>query len=414
MSTLKWRNFMKIYEELKFRGITAQVTNEEKIENIINNKKITFYVGCDPTADSLHVGHLVQLFLVSRLQKNGHTPICLFGGGTGFIGDPSGKNSMRKLMPKEQIEYNVECFKKQMSKFLDVSNIIFVNNADWLCDLNYINFLRDIGTCFSVNKMLAAECYKQRLQEGLTFFELNYMIMQAYDFLHLNKKYNCILQIGGNDQWSNMIAGVELLRKKNNTEVFALTTNLLTKSDGKKMGKTENGAIWLDPEKTSPYDFYQYWRNIQDTDVIKCVKVLTDIDVNEIIKQFENLKGQELNEVKKILAYNLTKKIHGEIEADKCKNSAEKIFASGDFSSDIPTKYVNLEKFKEDKIKIIDLIFEAKVTSSKSEARRLVEQNGISINNKTADLNFCINKNNLENGIILKKGKKNYFKILKA
>lgn len=405
---------MKIYEELKFRGITAQVTNEEKIENIINNKKITFYVGCDPTADSLHVGHLVQLFLVSRLQKNGHTPICLFGGGTGFIGDPSGKNSMRKLMPKEQIEYNVECFKKQMSKFLDVSNIIFVNNADWLCDLNYINFLRDIGTCFSVNKMLAAECYKQRLQEGLTFFELNYMIMQAYDFLHLNKKYNCILQIGGNDQWSNMIAGVELLRKKNNTEVFALTTNLLTKSDGKKMGKTENGAIWLDPEKTSPYDFYQYWRNIQDTDVIKCVKVLTDIDVNEIIKQFENLKGQELNEVKKILAYNLTKKIHGEIEADKCKNSAEKIFASGDFSSDIPTKYVNLEKFKEDKIKIIDLIFEAKVTSSKSEARRLVEQNGISINNKTADLNFCINKNNLENGIILKKGKKNYFKILKA
>ena len=404
---------MKIYEELKFRGITAQVTNEEKIENIINNKKITFYVGCDPTADSLHVGHLVQLFLVSRLQKNGHTPICLFGGGTGFIGDPSGKNSMRKLMPKEQIEYNVECFKKQMSKFLDVSNIIFVNNADWLCDLNYINFLRDIGTCFSVNKMLAAECYKQRLQEGLTFFELNYMIMQAYDFLHLNKKYNCILQIGGNDQWSNMIAGVELLRKKNNTEVFALTTNLLTKSDGKKMGKTENGAIWLDPEKTSPYDFYQYWRNIQDTDVIKCVKVLTDIDVNEI-KQFENLKGQELNEVKKILAYNLTKKIHGEIEADKCKNSAEKIFASGDFSSDIPTKYVNLEKFKEDKIKIIDLIFEAKVTSSKSEARRLVEQNGISINNKTADLNFCINKNNLENGIILKKGKKNYFKILKA
>jgi len=404
---------MKIYEELKFRGITAQATNEKKIENIINNKKIKFYVGCDPTADSLHVGHLVQLFLVSRLQKNGHTPICLFGGGTGFIGDPSGKNSMRKLMPKEQIEYNVECFKKQMSKFLDVSNIIFVNNADWLCDLNYINFLRDIGTCFSVNKMLAAECYKQRLQEGLTFFELNYMIMQAYDFLHLNKKYNCILQIGGNDQWSNMIAGVELLRKKNNTEVFALTTNLLTKSDGKKMGKTENGAIWLDPEKTSPYDFYQYWRNIQDTDVIKCVKVLTDIDVNEI-KQFENLKGQELNEVKKILAYNLTKKIHGEIEADKCKNSAEKIFASGDFSSDIPTKYVNLEKFKEDKIKIIDLIFEAKVTSSKSEARRLVEQNGISINNKTADLNFCINKNNLENGIILKKGKKNYFKILKA
>jgi len=404
---------MKIYEELKFRGITAQATNEKKIENIINNKKIKFYVGCDPTADSLHVGHLVQLFLVSRLQKNGHTPICLFGGGTGFIGDPSGKNSMRKLMPKEQIEYNVECFKKQMSKFLDVSNIIFVNNADWLCDLNYINFLRDIGTCFSVNKMLAAECYKQRLQEGLTFFELNYMIMQAYDFLHLNKKYNCILQIGGNDQWSNMIAGVELLRKKNNTEVFALTTNLLTKSDGKKMGKTENGAIWLDPEKTSPYDFYQYWRNIQDTDVIKCVKVLTDIDVNEI-KQFENLKGQELNEVKKILAYNLTKKIHGEIEADKCKSSAEKIFASGDFSSDIPTKYVNLGKFKEDKIKIIDLIFEAKVTSSKSEARRLVEQNGISINNKTADLNFCINKNNLENGIILKKGKKNYFKILKA
>ena len=403
---------MKIYEELKFRGIIAQATNEEKIENLMNNKKITFYVGCDPTADSLHVGHLVQLFLVSRLQKNGHIPICLFGGGTGFIGDPSGKNSMRKLMPKEQIEHNVECFKKQMSKFLDVSNIIFVNNADWLCDLNYINFLRDIGTCFSVNKMLAAECYKQRLQEGLTFFELNYMIMQAYDFMHLNKKYNCVFQIGGNDQWSNMIAGVELVRKKSNTEVFALTTNLLTKSDGKKMGKTESGAIWLDPEKTSPYDFYQYWRNIQDTDVIKCVKMLTDIGIDEI-KQFENLKGQELNEVKKILAYNLTKKIHGESEADKCKNSAEKIFTSGDFSSDIPTKYINLEKFKEEKIKIIDLIFEAKITQSKSEARRLVEQGGISINNKTVDLNFCVNKNNLKNGVILKKGKKNYFKIIK-
>ena len=402
---------MKIYEELKFRGITAQATNEEKIKNIINNQKIKFYIGCDPTADSLHVGHLVQLFLVSKLQKTGHIPIFLFGGGTGFIGDPSGKNSMRKLMPKEQIEYNIKCFKKQVSKFLDISNIIFVNNADWLCDLNYINFLREIGAYFNINRMLAAECYKQRLQDGLTFLELNYMIMQAYDFMHLNKKYNCILQIGGNDQWSNMIAGVELARKKNNAEIFALTTNLLTKSDGKKMGKTENGAIWLDSNKTSPYDFYQYWRNIQDEDIIKCIKMLTDIEICEI-KKFENLKGQELNEVKKILAYDLTKKIHGESEANKCKNAAEKIFTSGDFSSDIPTRYINLKNFQENEIKIIDLIFESKITQSKSEARRLIEQNGISINNKIISLDFCVNKNDLENGIILKKGKKNYFKII--
>lgn len=262
--------------------------------------------------------------------------------------------------------------------------------------------------------MLAAECYKQRLQDGLTFLELNYMIMQAYDFLFLNKKYNCELQIGGNDQWSNMISGVELIRKKNNKESFALTTNLLTKSDGKKMGKTENGAIWLDPNKTSPYDFYQYWRNIQDADIIKCIKMLTDIDINQI-KEFEKLKNQELNEVKKILAYDLTKKIHGESEADKCKNSAEKIFTSGDFSSDIPIRYINLEKFQDkNKIKIIDLIFEAKISKSKSEARRLIEQNGISIDGKIIDLNFYINKNQLEKGIILKKGKKIYIKIIKS
>ena len=407
---------MNLYDELIERGLIAQVTNENEIKDLINNGKATFYIGFDPTADSLHVGHFMALTLMKRLQMAGNKPIALVGGGTGMIGDPSGKADLRKMLTKDTIDHNCECFKKQMSRFIDFSDnkALFVNNADWLRNLNYIDVLRDIGPHFTVNRMLAAECYKIRLasENGLTFLEFNYMIMQAYDFLHLNKKYDCVLQIGGNDQWSNMIAGVELVRKKNSTEVFALTTNLLTKSDGKKMGKTENGAIWLDPEKTSPYDFYQYWRNIQDTDVIKCVKMLTDIDVSRI-KQFENLKGQELNEVKKILAYNLTKKIHGESEADKCKNSAEKIFASGDFSSDIPTKYINLEKFQENEIKIVDLIFESKITQSKSEARRLVEQGGISINNKTVDLNFCVNKNNLENGVILKKGKKNYFKIIK-
>lgn len=403
---------MKIYEELEFRGITAQVTNAEKVRHLMNDGKITFYVGCDPTADSLHVGHLVQMFVVSKLQKQGHNPICLFGGGTGFIGDPTGKDSMRKLMTGEQIEHNVNCFKKQMAKFLDISNVLFVNNADWLCNLNYINFLRDIGPYFNVNRMLAAECYKQRMKVGLTFFELNYMIMQAYDFLHLNEKYNCTLQIGGNDQWSNMIAGVELIRKKNNSEVFALTTNLLTKSDGKKMGKTENGAIWLDPDKTTPYDFYQYWRNIQDSDVINCVKMLTDVKL-EKIQEFENLKGQELNEVKKIIAYDLTQKIHGEIQADKCRNSAEKIFTSGDFSIDIPTKFVNLDIFEDDEVKIADLIFFAKITTSKSEARRLIEQGGITIDGKVVNLDSYLNKNYLENGVIIRKGKKTYIKIKK-
>ena len=400
---------MQIFDELKKRGIIAQATNEDKVKYLIDNGKLVFYLGCDPTADSLHAGHLIQLMLMSRLQRNGHSAICLLGGGTGFIGDPSGKNSMRKLMQKEQIEHNVKCFQRQMSKFLDVSSVRFVNNADWLCNLNYIEFLREIGIFFNVNKMLAAECYKQRLDEGLTFLELNYMIMQGYDFLYLHNEFGCSLQIGGNDQWSNMIAGVELIRKKTQDEAFGLTTNLLTNSEGKKMGKTANGALWLDPEKTSPYEFYQYWRNVADSDVINCVKLLTEIDLNTI-SEFEKLQGQQINEVKEILAFEVTKTVHGKSEAEKVREISKQIFVSGDSSTDVPVKYVNSTDV-EVEISVVDLIFKAGLVPSKSEARRLVEQQGISVDGHLSNLDSVISKDLLKTGVILKKGKKTYVRI---
>ncbi len=400
---------MTIYDELKFREIIAQSTNDEKTKDLINNKKILFYLGCDPTADSLHIGHFVQMMLMSRLQNCGHSPICLFGGGTGFIGDPSGKNSMRRIMSKEEINHNVECFQKQMSKFLDISNITFVNNADWLCDLNYIEFLRDIGCYFNVNRMLAAECYKQRLEDGLTFFELNYMIMQSYDFLYLHNKFNCIMQIGGNDQWSNMISGVDLIRKKNQHEVYALTTNLLTTSDGKKMGKTEKGALWLDPNKTSPYEFYQYWRNIQDSDVVKCMKMLTNIDLNTI-KDIELLSGKQLNDAKDLLSYELTKLIHGKNEAERSRKMSTRIFNSNEIS-DAPKIFIDSNELL-DETSLVDLLLMSKMVSSKGEARRLIEQNGISVNGSLVNINYKIKKESLKSGIIIKKGKKIYNKIL--
>ena len=401
---------MKIYDELEFRGIICQSTNEEKVKKILNNEKSVFYLGFDPTANSLHVGSFVQLSVISKLQRCGHSPICLFGGGTGFIGDPSGKNSMRKLISKEEIEHNVSCFKKQISRFLDISKVKFVNNADWLCGLNYIEFLRDIGKYFNVNKMLTYDCYRNRLQDGLTLMELNYMIMQSYDFLYLYKNYGCKIQIGGSDQWSNIISGVDLVRKKENAEVFGLTTNLLTKSDGKKMGKTEKGAIWLDAEKTSPYEFYQYWRNVQDSDVIKCVKMLTDINI-ETIREFENFKGNQLNDVKEILAYELTKSVHGEQEAEKSRKASEEIFKSGGISAEIPTKNLDSSSF-EDEIGIVDVLFLSGIVSSKSEGRRLVQQNGISVNGNLVDLEFKLNKQDLKSGVIVKKGKKNYIRVV--
>lgn len=400
---------MTIYDELKFREIIAQSTNDKKTEDLINNKKAIFYLGCDPTADSLHVGHFVQMMLMSRLQKCGHSPICLFGGGTGFVGDPSGKNSMRRMMPKEEINHNVKCFQKQMSKFLDISNVTFVNNADWLCNLNYIDFLRNIGCYFNVNRMLAAECYKQRLEDGLTFFELNYMIMQSYDFLYLHNKFNCVMQIGGNDQWSNMISGVDLVRKKTQHEVYALTTNLLTTSDGKKMGKTEKGALWLDPNKTSPYEFYQYWRNIQDSDVVKCIKMLTNIDLNTI-KDIESLSGKQLNDAKELLSYELTKLVHGKNEAEKSRKMSTQIFNSNEMSN-APEISIDSNQLS-DEIALIDLLLISKMVSSKGEARRLIEQNGISVDGSLANIDCKVKKKSLESGVIIKKGKKTYNKII--
>lgn len=404
---------MGIYEELEQRDLIAQVTDKDKVRNLLNNHKITFYTGFEPTASSLHVGHFVQIMIMSRLQKAGHTPIILFGGGTGMIGDPSGKTDMRKMLTNEQIDYNISCFKNQAERFLDFSDghAIMLNNADWLCKLNYIEFLRDIGVHFSVNRMLAAECYKQRLEKGLTFFELNYMIMQSYDFLHLNRKYNCQLQLGGDDQWSNIIGGVELIRKKERKEAFGLTFVLLTKSDGKKMGKTEKGALWLDPDKTSPYDFYQYWRNVDDRDVMKCMKILTFLPIEQI-KSYENVHGEEINKIKEILAFEITKLVHGETEAHKAQESAKSIFVSGLSSDNMPTYTLSENDFNDGQINIIDLLIKSGLAPSKGEARRLINQGGISINNeKVSGINTKISKVSFEKEFVIKKGKKTYKKI---
>ncbi|MBE5812671.1 MAG: tyrosine--tRNA ligase [Clostridiales bacterium] len=405
---------MGIYEELQARGLIAQVTDEEEIRELVNNGKATFYIGFDPTADSLHVGHFMALCLMKRLQMAGNRPIALIGGGTGMIGDPSGKTDMRKMLTKEDIEHNCNCFKKQMSKFIDFSEgkAIMVNNADWLLDLNYIELLRDVGACFSVNKMLAAECYKQRLERGLSFLEFNYMIMQSYDFLALYQKYGCNLQFGGDDQWSNMLGGTELIRRKLGKNACAMTINLLLNSEGKKMGKTEKGAVWLDAEKTSPFEFYQYWRNVDDADVIKCMKMLTFLPLEQIA-EYEKCTGSELNPVKEVLAFELTKMIHGEEEATKAQESAKALFSQGGDNSNMPTTTLVEEDFVEGNIGLLDLLVKTALVPSKKEGRRLVEQGGIEVNGeKINDVNTKLAKADFETEMIIKKGKKTFHKVI--
>ena len=383
---------MGVNDELKARGLIAQLTNEEKVRDLLNNGKTSFYIGFDPTADSLHVGHFVQIMVMAHMQKAGHTPIALFGGGTGMIGDPSGKSDMRRMMTREEIDHNVQCFQKQMSRLVDFSDgkAIMVNNADWLMDLNYIEFLRDVGVYFSVNRMLSFECYKQRLERGLSFFELNYMLMQSYDFLVLNRKYDCQLELGGDDQWSNIIGGVELIRKADGKDAYGMTFTLLTTSDGRKMGKTESGAVWLDPEKTSPYDFYQYWRNVDDADVIRCLKILTFLPLEEI-EEMAKWEGSQLNKAKEILAYEVTKLIHGEEEAVKAQNAAKAIFG-GAHSEDMPSTVFSADDFIDGEISVLDLLAKTKLVPSKGEARRLIDQGGISVDDEkvTAATEMCI------------------------
>ena len=406
---------MGVFEELQGRGMIAQMTNEEKVRDLLNNGKIKFYIGFDPTADSLHVGHFVQVMVMSHMQKAGHTPIALFGGGTGMIGDPSGKTDMRKMLTREDIEHNIECFKKQMSKLIDFSDgkAIMVNNADWLMNLNYIEFLREIGVHFSVNRMLAAECYKQRLERGLSFFELNYMLMQSYDFLMLYRKFDCVMELGGDDQWSNIIGGVELCRKADEKDVYGMTFALLQTSDGRKMGKTEKGAVWLDPEKTTPYDFFQYWRNVDDADVIKCMKLLTFMSLSEIA-EYEKFEGAQLNQAKEKLAYEVTKLIHGEEEAEKALNAAKSIFGAGKADANMPQTEISDDDFTDGKIGIMDLMVRCKLTPSKGEARRLVQQGGVSVNDeKVTDISFSLEKGDFNDGfVVIKKGKKVFHKAV--
>lgn len=405
---------MTVFEELKERGLIAQMTNEEKIKELLENEKVKFYIGFDPTADSLHVGHFLQMVVMRHMQKAGHIPIALFGGGTGMIGDPSGRTDMRQMMSVETIDHNVNCFIKQMSKFIDFSDgkAIAVNNADWLMNLNYIEFLREIGVHFSVNRMLAAECFKSRLEKGLSFIEFNYMLMQGYDFYHLNQKYGCKLELGGDDQWSNIIGGVELCRRKAGKDVYGMTFTLLTTSEGKKMGKTVGGAVWLDPEKTYPYDFFQYWRNVDDADVIKCLKLLTFIPLEEI-REMEKLEGAQLNAVKERLAYELTSMVHGKEEADKSLEAAKALFAGGADDKNMPTTVFSEEDFTDGKIGLLTAMVKSKLAPSNKEARRLIEQGGISINDeKISDTKYELTKEQISDGIIVKKGKKTYHKFV--
>ena len=406
-------NKMTLYEELTRRGLIAQVTDEKEISEMINNGKATFYIGFDPTADSLHVGHFMALCLMKRLQMAGNKPIVLIGGGTGMIGDPSGKSDMRKMMTQETVQHNCDCFKKQMSRFIDFSEgkAIMVNNADWLMNLNYIELLREVGACFSVNKMLTFECYKQRMERGLTFLEFNYMIMQSYDFYMLFQKYGCNMQFGGDDQWANMLGGTELIRKKLAKDAHAMTITLLTNSDGKKMGKTEKGAVWLDPEKTSPYDFFQYWRNVGDNDVIKCLKLLTFLPIEQIEEMERTMTGAELNKAKELLAYELTSLIHGKEEADKCLEAAKKLFGGAGNTDDMPTTEIPAAEL-EGGINILDLLVKTALCPSKSEARRLVQQGGVSVDDvKVTDPNAAVE---IAESVIIKKGKKVYHKVARA
>ncbi len=404
---------MTLYDELIARGLIAQVTDEELIKDQINNGKATFYIGFDPTADSLHVGHFMALCLMKRLQMAGNKPIALLGGGTAMIGDPSGRNDMRSMMTKETIDHNVECFKKQMSRFIDFSDgkALLVNNADWLMDLNYIDVLREVGPHFSVNRMLTAECYKQRMEKGLSFLEFNYMIMQSYDFYVLFQKYGCSLQFGGDDQWSNMLGGTELIRRKLGKDASAMTITLLLNSEGKKMGKTQKGAVWLDPEKTTPYEFFQYWRNVDDADVLKCIKMLTFLPLEQIA-EMESWQGSQLNEAKEILAYELTSLVHGREEADKTRESARSVFGAGD-ASNMPTAQVPEDSFRDGSVDLITLLVAGGLCPSRSDARRNIEQGGVTVNGeKETDFNKTYSKEDFVDGIVIKRGKKNFKKMI--
>ena len=405
---------MKIYDELKARGLIAQVTDEELISNLINEGKATFYIGFDPTADSLHVGHFMALCLMKRLQMAGNKPIALIGGGTGYIGDPSGRTDMRSMMTPEQIQHNCDCFKEQMSKFIDFSEgkAMMVNNADWLLDLNYIELLREVGADFSVNRMLTAECYKQRMEKGLSFLEFNYMIMQAYDFYALYQKYGCNLQFGGDDQWSNMLAGTELIRRKLGKDASAMTITLLLNSEGKKMGKTQSGAVWLDPNKTSPFEFYQYWRNVADADVLKCIRMLTFLPLEEIDKM-DDWEGSQLNQAKEILAFELTKLVHGEEEATKAQESARALFSSG-AAANMPTAELTEEDLVNGSIDILTMLVKSGLVPSKSEARRAVDQGGVAVDgDKVTDIKAVFAKDVFAGeGIVLRRGKKNFRKVI--
>ena len=406
---------MTLWEELKRRGLIAQVTDEEEIKELVNNGKATFYIGFDPTADSLHVGHFMALCLMKRLQMGGNKPIALLGGGTGMIGDPSGRTDMRQMMTKETIQHNIDCFKKQMERFIDFSDrkALMVNNADWLLSLNYVELLREVGACFSVNNMLRAECYKQRMEKGLSFLEFNYMIMQSYDFLMLYQKYGCNMQFGGDDQWSNMLGGTELIRRKLGKDAYAMTITLLLNSEGKKMGKTQSGAVWLDPSKTSPFDFYQYWRNVDDADVIKCLKLLTFLPIEEI-EAMESWEGSQLNQAKEILAFELTNLVHGEEEAKKAREGARALFGGGADSANMPATELTEEDFPEGSIDLIGLLVKAGLAASRSEGRRAIEQGGVTLDGeKITDIKAAFSKDAFAgDGKVLRRGKKKFQKII--
>ena len=406
---------MQVYDELVARGLIAQVTNEDEIREMVNNGKAVFYIGFDPTADSLHVGHFMALCLMKRLQMAGNKPIALIGGGTAMIGDPSGRTDMRQMMTKETIQHNCDCFKKQMSKFIDFSDgkAIMVNNADWLLPLNYIEMLRDVGAHFSVNRMLTAECYKKRMEKGLSFLEFNYMIMQSYDFYMLYQKYGCNMQFGGDDQWSNMLGGTELIRRKLGKDAHAMTITLLLNSEGNKMGKTAKGAVWLDPEKTSPYEFYQYWRNVSDADVLKCLRMLTFLPLEQI-DEMDKWEGSQLNEAKEILAYELTKLVHSEEEAKKAQESARALFGAGaGDGSDAPVAELSEEDFKDGQVDILTIVHKAGLAASRSEARRNVQQGGVTVDGeKVTDIAVAYTREQLQTGLLVKRGKKNFKKVI--
>ena len=405
---------MTIYDELVARGLIAQVTDEEEIKTLVNEGKATFYIGFDPTADSLHVGHFMALCLMKRLQMAGNKPVVLIGGGTGYIGDPSGRTDLRSMMTPEMIQHNCDCFKKQMERFIEFGEdkAIMVNNADWLLKLNYIDVLREVGPCFSVNNMLRAECYKQRMEKGLSFLEFNYMIMQSYDFYHLYKNYGCNMQFGGDDQWSNMLGGTELIRKKLGKDAYAMTITLLTNSEGKKMGKTASGAVWLDPNKTSPFEFFQYWRNVGDNDVLRCIRMLTFLPLEQI-NEMDSWEGSQLNQAKEILAYELTKLVHGEEEAEKAKTASHALFAGGSDDSNMPTTEITAEQLTDGAIGIMDLMLACKLVPSKSEARRLIQQGGVFVNdNKVEAIDFKVTEEMLKENVKIRKGKKKFHKAI--